>query len=205
MKEIYLNNKHVLVLNVDYQPFNITTWEKAFVKSYFDPYSMSIVDTYDKAIVDSKGNKYPIPSVVCLKTFQKHHKAKLTKKNVFTRDGFECQYCGSRQELTIDHIIPRAMSGFIDDKNFRVHSWTNLVTACRTCNHEKGDKMPYNYKPLKCGDPKQPTKSKLLNNLLSINEVPAQWEPFLERKDDKKKKSGESDEHQYSFESGIFS
>jgi len=55
----------------------------------------------------------------------------LTKREVFRRDNFTCQYCGSRSpRLTIDHLIPRHRGG--------EHSWDNLVAACPACNLHKG-------------------------------------------------------------------
>jgi hypothetical protein len=40
-----------------------------------------------------------------------------------------CSYCGSRDDLTLDHMIPRMKSG--------PHSADNLVVACRSCNSSK--------------------------------------------------------------------
>jgi len=51
------------------------------------------------------------------------------------RDGYRCQYCGTRGEpLTTDHIIPRSMGGS--------ETWENLVTACIRCNNKKGNRSP---------------------------------------------------------------
>ena len=59
--------------------------------------------------------------------------ARLTRKEVFLRDGHICQYCGVKtKDLTIDHVVPRHRGG--------KHTWENLVSACRTCNHRKGAK-----------------------------------------------------------------
>jgi|TARA_Y100001937_G_scaffold29865_1_gene43045 5-methylcytosine-specific restriction endonuclease McrA len=51
---------------------------------------------------------------------------------IYKRDNYECQYCGSKKDLTIDHVTPRSKGG--DD------TWTNLVTACSSCNVKKGSK-----------------------------------------------------------------
>ena len=58
----------------------------------------------------------------------------LSRNNVFKRDGFECQYCGSVRDLTLDHVLPRSRGGR--------SSWKNLVTACKPCNAKKGDFTP---------------------------------------------------------------
>jgi 5-methylcytosine-specific restriction endonuclease McrA len=58
-------------------------------------------------------------------------RVRLTKREIFRRDGFACQYCGARSHrLTIDHVVPRHRGGD--------HSWSNLVTACAACNLRKG-------------------------------------------------------------------
>jgi len=60
---------------------------------------------------------------------------RLSRREVFLRDGFACQYCGEHtQKLTLDHIVPRHRGGS--------HSWENLVAACGTCNHRKGGRLP---------------------------------------------------------------
>lgn len=61
---------------------------------------------------------------------------KYSRKNIFQRDGYTCQYCGKKfdkKELNIDHIVPRSRGG--------PNSWRNVVTSCIYCNAEKGDKL----------------------------------------------------------------
>ena len=65
--------------------------------------------------------------------------ARLTNKNLFSRDDYQCQYCGlqsnlsrSREELNRDHIYPTSLGG----KNV----WTNVVASCKRCNSLKGHK-----------------------------------------------------------------
>ncbi len=56
---------------------------------------------------------------------------------LFRRDGHLCLYCGNSfcsQELTRDHIVPRAQGG--------ADSWKNVVAACKRCNHSKGNRTP---------------------------------------------------------------
>jgi 5-methylcytosine-specific restriction endonuclease McrA len=60
---------------------------------------------------------------------------KLSRREVFARDRHTCQYCGRQgTDLTLDHVIPRHRGG--------LHTWENLATACRTCNHRKGGRTP---------------------------------------------------------------
>jgi 5-methylcytosine-specific restriction endonuclease McrA len=58
-------------------------------------------------------------------------RVKLTKKEIFRRDNYTCQYCGRQsKDLTVDHIVPRHHGG--------QHNWENLVSACPDCNRRKG-------------------------------------------------------------------
>lgn len=58
----------------------------------------------------------------------------VNRREVLRRDKHQCQYCGSKHKLTLDHVIPRSKSG--------KHSWDNVVTACENCNSRKGDRTP---------------------------------------------------------------
>jgi 5-methylcytosine-specific restriction endonuclease McrA len=59
----------------------------------------------------------------------------LTRRNVLKRDGYRCQYCGTRRgPMTTDHVVPRALGG--RDR------WDNLVCACIRCNNRKGNRTP---------------------------------------------------------------
>lgn len=72
------------------------------------------------------------------KTFKRVAKEPpVSSRLLFRRDRHVCAYCGdvfSENDLTKDHIIPQRMKG--------KHTWTNLVTACRSCNHRKADRTP---------------------------------------------------------------
>jgi len=60
-----------------------------------------------------------------------------SRLNLYRRDRFTCQYCGSRpgsKELTIDHVLPRSRGGSL--------SWENCVLACIACNKRKGSRTP---------------------------------------------------------------
>lgn len=54
------------------------------------------------------------------------------KERVFSRDGRICRYCGSDENLQIDHIISR--------KNGGTHDLENLQVLCRDCNLRKSSK-----------------------------------------------------------------
>lgn len=66
-----------------------------------------------------------------------HAHVGLTKHRLFIRDHQICAYCGDRfpeSELTVEHIVPVSRGG--------QHAWTNVVTACRSCNTRKGNRTP---------------------------------------------------------------
>jgi 5-methylcytosine-specific restriction endonuclease McrA len=76
------------------------------------------------------------PSVVKLRHHVKRPlpELKLSRKTIFARDEFTCQYCGqTAKDLTIDHVVPKRHGGKT--------VWENLVTACRRCNTKKSDKL----------------------------------------------------------------
>lgn len=58
----------------------------------------------------------------------------VTRQEVLRRDRSTCQYCGNSKKLTLDHVIPRSKGG--------THTWDNVVIACETCNHRKGNRTP---------------------------------------------------------------
>lgn len=126
-----------LVLNADYRPLSyyplsLWSWQDAIKAVFLD--RVNIVSEYDH-YVRSPSFEIRIPSVVSLKTYIKpsRHPA-FTRFNVFLRDRFSCQYCGTRDELTFDHVIPRSKGGLT--------TWENVVAACSPCNLRKGDKLP---------------------------------------------------------------
>lgn len=82
--------------------------------------------------------------------------SKQLRNDVYARDDFACVYCGSMDDLTIDHKIPEIRGGSHDPEN--------LQTACRKCNAQKRDLTDSEYRQRLCnGDvtlPKRP-KSKI--------------------------------------------
>ncbi|HLZ68811.1 MAG TPA: HNH endonuclease [Dehalococcoidia bacterium] len=80
---------------------------------------------------------FPLPSVIRLVYMVKRPRPqmRLTRREVFVRDRYTCQYCGKQlRELTLDHVFPRHRGGR--------HTWENLVAACKTCNHRKAGRTP---------------------------------------------------------------
>ena len=122
----------VLVLNSDYEPLNICNLRRAI--------SLVLLDKVDVLHEDGKilrtvSEQYRSPSVVRLRNHVKRPRPqlKLSRRSVFARDNYTCQYCGHRgSDLTVDHVIPRRLGG--------PTTWENLVCCCKRCNAKKGDK-----------------------------------------------------------------
>ena len=124
-----------LVLNADfrplsYYPLSLWPWQEAIKAAFLD--RVQIVSEYDE-VVRSQRSAIRIPSVVVLKEYVKPQKrVAFTRFNLFLRDEFCCQYCGSKGDLTFDHVVPRSRGGKT--------SWDNVVAACSPCNLRKANK-----------------------------------------------------------------
>ncbi|TKW65825.1 MAG: HNH endonuclease [Paracoccus denitrificans] len=124
-----------LVLNADfrplsYYPLSLWPWQEAIKAVFLD--RVSIIAEYEE-VVRSQRQAFRIPSVVVLKDFVKPQKrVAFTRFNLFLRDAFECQYCGSKGDLTFDHVVPRSRGG--------ITSWENVVAACSPCNLRKANR-----------------------------------------------------------------
>ena len=143
-----------LILNADfrplsYYPLSIWNWQDA-VRAMFRN-SVTVLSEYD-TVVRSPSFEFKLPSVLVLKEYiPVARKPAFTRFNVFLRDEWHCQYCGDKartSELTFDHVIPKSRGGKT--------SWTNIVTACRSCNMRKGDKLPSTSKMFPRVEPRQP-------------------------------------------------
>jgi len=162
-------NSRVLVLNQDFSPLMVCSVERAFILVYLK--KSELVRSSSKHQLRSVTSTFPLPSVIRLNRYvhAPYKGVNLTRQNIFKRDNHECQYCGTRKELTIDHVMPRARGG--------KDSWTNLVTACKKCNAKKGDYTPEEANmPLK-KKPAKPTYSIFLKD--HISEEAGDWDAFL--------------------------
>ena len=126
-----------LILNADYTPLSyyplsLWPWQTAIKAVFMD--KVDIVANYDRA-VHSPSFQMQIPSVIALRQYVKPSEyPAFTRFNLFLRDKFACQYCGSEDNLTFDHVVPRRQGGGT--------SWENVTTACLPCNLKKGGRTP---------------------------------------------------------------
>jgi 5-methylcytosine-specific restriction endonuclease McrA len=129
-----MTNSSVLVLNQNYQPLNICRARRAIVLTLRG--KAEVLET-DSREIRSPSCSFPLPSVIRLGYLIKRPRPqrKLTRREVFLRDHYTCQYCGKEtRELTLDHVIPRHLGG--------EHSWDNVVSACKACNYRKAGRTP---------------------------------------------------------------
>jgi 5-methylcytosine-specific restriction endonuclease McrA len=125
-------NNAVLVLNQNYEPLNVCNVRRALVLVIGG--KAEILEARSRT-VSSASAAYPAPSVIRLVYLirRPRPRVKLTRREIFMRDNFTCQYCDRQvSDLTIDHVIPRSRGG--------MHVWDNVVSACKACNHRKGGK-----------------------------------------------------------------
>lgn len=123
----------VLVLNSDYTPLNVTDTRRGFILVMKG--KAEIVKEDVNKIVTTIG-EFVKPLIIRLVNYVRFRRnaIKVGRRRVMKRDGYQCGYCGSKKNLTIDHIIPKCKGGD--------NSWSNLVTCCNKCNNLKDDKTP---------------------------------------------------------------
>jgi 5-methylcytosine-specific restriction endonuclease McrA len=122
-----------LVLNVSDQPLAVVTAQRAVVLVLKD--KAEVVES-NGMVFHAERLRIEAPSVVRLRYFVKvpyRTRAPLTRRAVFARDNWSCQYCGGTAE-NLDHVIPRSRGG--------EHTWENVVAACRRCNARKENHLP---------------------------------------------------------------
>ena len=123
----------VLVLNADFTPINTTTLLRGFV--LVTKGKAEILKGGEKPILTSVG-EFVRPLIIRLLSYVNFRpvKSRVSRHKIYKRDNHECVYCGTKQDLSIDHVIPRSRGGD--------NSWGNLVSCCKKCNSKKGNRTP---------------------------------------------------------------
>ncbi len=141
-------NEPVLVLNANFEPIHVCSTRRAVTLILAGKAGMI---ANGRGHIRTISQLIPRPSVIRLES-QIHRprpRVKLTRREVFRRDNYTCQYCGKHEgNLTIDHVIPRSRGGGTN--------WENVVTACAPCNRRKGDRLPEEAKMLLLSKPARP-------------------------------------------------
>ena len=161
----------VLVLNASYEPINVCTVRRAAVLVLKN--RAEILEQGDWAL-HAESLTLPGPTVIRLKTYVRiprdAHRRKITRRAVFARDRWTCQYCGQeRGNLTVDHVIPRSKGGG--------SGWDNIVTCCAPCNRRKGDRLPKQANMVPRRRPKEPTSTIFIHVATPV--IPQAWQQYL--------------------------
>lgn len=127
--------------------------------------------------ISTVSRKIRLPKIIIAETDieVRFNRPKISRLGIFIRDAFRCQYCGrrfSQKNLTIDHVVPRSRGGKTD--------WSNVVTACMSCNIKKGDRTPDEAEMKLIREPRIP-----FVNVLNVRDIDiifySEWDPFILR------------------------
>ncbi len=160
----------VLVLNATYEPINVCTVRRATVLLL--KAKAEVVEIGQHDLRWARGSMHK-PVVIRLVTYVRiprdSHKRKITRRAVFARDDWQCQYCGARTSLTVDHVIPRSKGGGSD--------WENIVASCAPCNRRKGDRLPHQVNMHPRSKPRMPSPNVFIQ--LASPTIPSTWRQYL--------------------------
>jgi 5-methylcytosine-specific restriction endonuclease McrA len=131
-----------LALNASYEPLTMVPLRRA-LRLVIDG-KAEIVEADHLTPVRSERQAFPRPAVIRLRSYvhvPRRFRRQVTNTFLFARDDYQCQYCGRRstelkprESLTRDHLIPMSRGG--------TNEWSNVVTACSSCNTKKANRMP---------------------------------------------------------------
>jgi 5-methylcytosine-specific restriction endonuclease McrA len=182
-------NSSVLVLNRSFLPIHVTSVRRAFTLLYqdiarvvneeyrtFDFRSwQELAVARDAESIGSVRGRIRVPRVIVLVAFDRIPKrhVRFSRLNIYARDDFTCQYCGDhppRQELNLDHVVPRSLGGR--------STWENVVCSCLECNRRKGGRTPRQAGLKLRRKPARPQWTPFVNLMLA-NARYKEWRPFL--------------------------
>lgn len=184
-----LLNTKVLMLNRSYLPIHVTSVRRAFSLLYqglarvvneqyqtfdFASWSDLSVSVHDEYVgLVSRGIR--VPRVILLVTYDRVPKrqVRFSRFNIYARDNNMCQYCGGkfpRQELNLDHVIPRSKGG--------TSTWENVVCSCQSCNRRKGGRTPQEAKVTLLRKPYKPKWTPFMQQTFSLARY-EEWLPFV--------------------------
>lgn len=185
-------NDSVLVLNKSWLPVNVASVREAVTLVFtggaqfvhpttYEPFDfdrwMSAKDFAVDAVKYLQGCdwKLIVPEVIVLRDFNgiSQRTVKFSRRNIFERDGYHCQYCGKRkprQDLNLDHVLPRSRGGR--------STWENVVLACYKCNSRKDNRTPSEAGMKLLRKPQKPDWTQIKLGRLT-GKMPSSWEAFL--------------------------
>lgn len=166
---------HALVLNASFEPLHVVTWQRA-IQLLFQG-KVEVIEESDHEVRTVRVT-IKVPAVLRLIRYvplrRKRDVVRFSRANIFLRDHHVCQYCGGsvpKTQLTLDHIIPIVQGG---KKN-----WENIVTACKSCNQQKGGRTPAQAGMKLIRKPKRPTWLPSAHLQMGITRTPERWKIYL--------------------------
>ncbi len=160
--------RSALVLNATFEPLSVVSARRAVCLVLAD--KADIVED-DGTEVRAASMAVPGPVVIRLRYVVRapyRRRTALSRRAVFARDGYTCQYCG-RTADSIDHVMPRSRGG--------AHVWENVTAACRTCNLRKRDRTPEEAGMRLATTPRSPRDLAWI--AMSVGRVPEAWKQYL--------------------------
>jgi len=160
----------VLVLNANFEPINVCSMRRAIGLILAEKAAMVV---NGRGHIHTVSQLLPRPSIIRLEHMihRPRPRVKLTRREVFRRDNYTCQYCGRHDiSLTVDHILPKHLGG--------KHVWNNVVAACPACNHRKGGRQLEDVHMHLLHAPKEPPASAIYLYGRHLDEN-NEWEPYI--------------------------
>lgn len=183
----------VLLLNSDFSVLGTIGVARAIRMQLREDHPVQVLEKIPDCFLNND-ERYPVPSVVCLKNFinvrKKREESGAKRMKIYLRDHYQCQYCSIKagkkhpvlgrnlevKDLTLDHITPKSRGGS--------GLPSNLVTACKPCNQRKADRTP--------DEAKMPLRTEIhditkigVDNIMLCKYVEhrPEWFPYLEAKE----------------------
>ena len=158
------------MLNASYEPLNVCTVRRAVVLILKE--KAELLEKSERTL-RSESVTFPRPVVIRLVTYvsvpRDNGRRRITRRAVFARDSWTCQYCGTNSHLTVDHVIPRSRGGPSD--------WDNIVTSCAPCNRRKGNRTPVETGMHPRRKPRVPGPTVFIRVAAPV--VPDAWQQYL--------------------------
>ena len=160
----------MLVLNATFEPINVCTVRRAVVLLLKE--KAEVIEHGDwelRSATRSVTRPVVIRLVSYVRVPRDTHRRKITRRAVFARDDWTCQYCGARSNLTVDHVVPRSKGG--------ASSWENIVASCAPCNLRKGNALPRQAGMRLQRQPRTPSPHVFIH--VASPTIPAAWQQYL--------------------------
>lgn len=163
----------VLFLDAEWRPLRIEPWQRAVADLFLG--KVEVIEHSRDRTIQTVSRAFPMPSVVrVVSSFKRDRiRVKFSRLNIYARDGFACQYCGSRQateDLTFDHVQPRSRGGRT--------TWENIVTCCTGCNVEKANRTPAEAGMTLLSRPRKPRYLPAVQVKIGRGAIPEEWRPY---------------------------